>query len=32
VKKHWGKVLQIEQVFERIHGGHQDGVLLRKTN
>ena len=30
VRERWGRVLEVEQTFERVHGPHQDGVLLRK--
>lgn len=32
VQRRWGAVLQVEQMFERVHGPHQDGVLLRKSD
>lgn len=30
IKRRWSQFLSIEEIVERAHGGHQDGIVLRK--
>jgi SAM-dependent methyltransferase len=31
IKRRWGRVMMLERILERAHGGHQDAALLRRS-
>lgn len=30
IRQHWGKLFHIDKVLNKMHGSHQDGIILRK--